>query len=164
MNHEYILRAILSEQFTSSGSYFDRSPVGMRHWHVHVLRKLAIESVDSEAICAPIQIKHVHSSMPYQQVIHPKYDRRGHEWPSGYGPLSLYSTTTQNSHIGGLDQREGIPTCWYQKMLKFALPQKRTLKFALPPTPTPNANRWNIGGVGSPMQISCVDHVHFIFL
>ena len=28
------------------------------------------------------------SSMPYQQVIHPKYDWRGHESPSGYGPLS----------------------------------------------------------------------------
>ena len=46
----------------------------------------------------------------------------------------------------------GIPTCWYLK----------TLKFALPPTPTLNASRWNIGGVGSQckglalgMYISC---------
>ena len=31
-----------------------------------------------------------------------------------------------------------IPTCWYLK----------TLKFALPPMETPNMNRWNIGHVG----------------
>ena len=46
----------------------------------------------------------------------------------------------------------GIPTCRYLK----------TLKFALPPTPTPNASRWNIGGVGSPTQNSRVGHVDFI--
>ena len=46
-----------------------------------------------------------------------------------------------------------IPTCWYLKMLKFALPPTPTLKFALPPTRNPNASQWNIGCVGSPMQI-----------
>ena len=44
---------------------------------------------NSEAICAPLQIKHVHSSMQYQQVIHPKCDRHGHELPGGYGPLRI---------------------------------------------------------------------------
>ena len=48
----------------------------------------------------------------------------------------------------------GIPTCWYLE----------TLKFALPPKETPNANRCNIGRVRSPTQKSHVSHVHFIFL
>ena len=38
------------------------------------------------AIVAPIQIKDVHSSDSYQQATHQKYDRRGHESLSGYGP------------------------------------------------------------------------------
>ena len=46
----------------------------------------------------------------------------------------------------------GIPTCWYLKMLKFALPSMQT----------PNANRWNIGGIGSPTQNSCIGHVDFM--
>ena len=37
-------------------------------------------------IIAPIHIKHVYSSVSYQQAIDSKYDRRGHESPSGYGP------------------------------------------------------------------------------
>ena len=59
-------------------------------------------------------------------------------------------------HVGLDPQRHnfmlGVPTCWYLK----------TLKFALPPTPTPNASRWKIGGVGSPTQNSCVGHVDFM--
>ena len=39
------------------------------------------------AIVAPIQIKHVHSSVSYQQAINPIYDRHVYELPSGYGPL-----------------------------------------------------------------------------
>ena len=39
------------------------------------------------AIAVPIQIKHVHSSVSYQQATYQKYDRRYHESPSGYGPL-----------------------------------------------------------------------------
>ena len=38
------------------------------------------------AIVVPIQIKHVHSSVIYQQATYQKYDQRGHESPSGYGP------------------------------------------------------------------------------
>ena len=56
----------------------------------------------------------------------------------------------------------GIPTCWYLKMLKSALPPTETLKFASPPKQTPNANWWNIGHVGSPMQNSHVGHVDFM--
>ena len=42
------------------------------------------------------------------------------------------------------------------------------LKFVLPPTPTPDASQWNIGGVGSSgvdvghvyfMYVSCIFHV-----
>ena len=36
----------------------------------------------------------------------------------------------------------------------------QTLKLALPPTPTPNASQWNIGGVGS----SGVGHVYFMYI
>ena len=39
------------------------------------------------AIDLPIQIKHVHFSMSYEQATHQKYDRRGRESPSGHGPL-----------------------------------------------------------------------------
>ena len=36
----------------------------------------------------------------------------------------------------------------------------QTIKLALPPTPTPDANQWNIGGVGS----SGVGHVYFMYI
>ena len=37
------------------------------------------------------------------------------------------------------------------------------LKFALAPTPPPDASQWNIGCVGSLALGLCVGHVHFIF-
>ena len=37
-------------------------------------------------IVAPIQIKHVHSSVLYQSVISQKYDQCGQALPSGYVP------------------------------------------------------------------------------
>ena len=52
-----------------------------------------------------------------------------------------------------------IPTCWYLKMPKFALPPTPTLKFALPPTGNPNAS---IGCVGSPTQNFCAGHVDWV--
>ena len=39
------------------------------------------------AIVVPIQIKHVHYSVSYQQATYQKYNRCDHESPSGYGPL-----------------------------------------------------------------------------
>ena len=51
-----------------------------------------------------------------------------------------------------------IPTCWYLKMLKFALPPTQALKFALPPTPIPNASQWNIA------KFSCWPCTFFLFL
>ena len=38
-----------------------------------------------------------------------------------------------------------------------------TLKFALAPTPTPDASQWNIGGVGPSGFGADVGHVHFMF-
>ena len=38
-------------------------------------------------IVPPIHIKHVHSSLSYQQATYPKYDRCAHVSPSGYGAL-----------------------------------------------------------------------------
>ena len=57
----------------------------------------------------------------------------------------------------------GIPTCWYLKMLRFAFSPTQNLKFALAPTPTPDASQWNIGGVGPSGIGAGVGHVHFIF-
>ena len=74
--------------------------------------------------------------------------------------LSLYSTRTQNTWRRGLalgnapDARflryptQNIPTCWYI--------------LALPPTPTPDASQWNIGGVGLSGVGAGVGHVHFM--
>ena len=73
---------------------------------------------------------------------------------------SLYSTATQNTCPQRQNFALEIPTCWYI----LALPLTPNLKFALSTTPTPDASQWNIGGVGSQMQISCVGHVHFTFL
>ena len=62
-----------------------------------------------------------------------------------------------------------IPTCWYpqRKILTptpdaryFALQWNIGFKFALPPTPTPDASQWNIGGAGS----SGVGHVYFMYI
>ena len=39
----------------------------------------------------------------------------------------------------------------------------QTLKFALPPTPNPNASQWNIGVVGTQRKHFRVGHVHFMF-
>ena len=49
---------------------------------------------------------------------------------------------------------------WRYLTLKFALPLTPNLKFVLPPTPTPDASQWNIGGVGP----SGVGHVYFMYI
>ena len=45
-----------------------------------------------------------------------------------------------------------------------AKPPTPNLKFALAPTPNPDASQWNIGSVGSLALGLCVGHVHFFFL
>ena len=55
-----------------------------------------------------------------------------------------------------------IPTCWYLKTLKFALPPTRNIIFELPPTKKKNTSQWNIGCVGSPTQNFRIGHVHFM--
>ena len=44
------------------------------------------------------------------------------------------------------------------KNAKICLTPTRNIKFAFPPTQTPNANQWNIGCIGSPMQNFRVGH------
>ena len=59
-----------------------------------------------------------------------------------------------------------IPTCWYILALpnaKICVTPDAKPKICVTPTPTPDASQWNIGGVGSQTQISCVGHVHFFF-
>ena len=41
------------------------------------------------SIVAPIQIKHVHSSVSYHWAIHQNYYQCGHELPNGYGALAI---------------------------------------------------------------------------
>ena len=55
----------------------------------------------------------------------------------------------------------GIPTRWYLKTRKFALPPTPNLKFEFLPTQNPNASQWNIGCIGSSGVGACVGHVHF---
>ena len=63
----------------------------MGHWNVQV----RFESVaDSPENRPPIQIKPGHYSISYQRATYQKYDRRGHESPSGYGPLFMHPTIT----------------------------------------------------------------------
>ena len=86
--------------------------------------------------------------------------------------LSLYSTRTQNTWRWGLAlgnaPNASILRWGYQHVgIFWRYPRRQSptpiLKFALPPTPTPDASQWNIGGVGSwrwvlalGMYISCV--------
>ena len=50
----------------------------------------------------------------------------------------LFHSDTKKNRVGQYPQCESfefkIPTCWYLKTFKFALPPTRMLKFALPPT------------------------------
>ena len=83
----------------------------------------------------------------------------------GIWALSLYSTATQNTWRRGLalgyapDAR--ILRWRYQHV--GILEPTQSFKFALPPTPNPDASQWNIGCVGSLALGLCVGHVHFIF-
>ena len=66
--------------------------------------------------------------------------------------LSLYSTGTQNTWCRGL----ALGNAPGARILE----PTQTLKFALAPTPTPDASQWNIGGVGP----SGVGHEHFMYI
>ena len=55
-----------------------------------------------------------------------------------------------------------IPTFWYPKTLKFALPPTQNLKFALLPMQNPNVSQWNKGCVGFQTQNFHVGHVDFM--
>ena len=87
--------------------------------------------------------------------------------------LSLYTTATQNTWHRGL----ALGTAPDARILRWRYQhigifwRYLTLKFASPPTPTPDASQWNIGGVGSSgighvyfMYISCIFHVYFMYI
>ena len=84
---------------------------------------------------------------------------------SRFVALSLYSTATQNTWCQGLalgkapDAR--ILRWRYQHVGIFW--RYLTLKFALAPTPTPDASQWNIGGVGPSGVGAGVGIVNFMF-
>ena len=69
--------------------------------------------------------------------------------------LSLYSTATQNTLRWGL----ALGSAPDARILRWGyqhvgiLEPTQTLKFALPPTPNPNASHWNIGLVGTQRKI-----------
>ena len=65
------------------------------------------------------------------------------------------SPNAKDSTLRYLTQK--IPTCWY--LLRWV-----TQIFHVTQRKTPNASQWNMGCVGSQMQISCIGHVHFIVL
>ena len=85
--------------------------------------------------------------------------------------LSLYSTRMQNTWRWGValgnapDARllrwgyQHVGIFWRYSRRQYPTPM---LKFALPPTPTPDASQWNIGGVGSVGVGACVGRVHFM--
>ena len=60
----------------------------------------------------------------------------------------------------------GVGQCPDARILRWGyqhvgiLEPTQTLKLALPPTPTPHASQWNIGGVGS----SGVGHLYFMYI
>ena len=82
---------------------------------------------------------------------------RIYSWPNNIG-LSLYSTATQNTWRRGL----ALGTAPDARILRWRYQhvgifwRYLMLKFASPPTPTPDASQWNIGGVGS----SGIGHVY----
>ena len=78
--------------------------------------------------------------------------------------LSLYSTATQNTWRWGLALGNAPDTRFLILGAKEnPLAPTQNLKFALAPTPTPDASQLNIGCVGSLALGLCVGHVHFIF-
>ena len=70
-------------------------------------------------------------------------------------PLSLYSTATQTIWRRGLAlgnaPNASILRLGYQHV--GILESTQALKFALPPTPNPNASQWSIGVVGTQCKI-----------
>ena len=80
--------------------------------------------------------------------------------------LNLYSTATQNYWRWGQQEFSltiGDTNMLVSKNAKICLTPTRNIKFAFPPTQTPNVNQWNIGCGGFPTQNSRVGHVHFKF-
>ena len=52
---------------------------------------------------------HVHSRVSYQQATYERYDRRGHESPSGSGPLDFRAVDGNKKHQLVLNQSKYSP-------------------------------------------------------
>ena len=77
-------------------------------------------------------------------------------WPWGLAlgnALDVRKLRWRYQHVGILEPTQNV---------KFASLRTQNVKFAFPPTPTPDASQWNIGGFGSPTQDFRVGHVHFM--
>ena len=83
-----------------------------------------IESADSMGDC----IKHVYSSFSYQWAIYKKYDRRGHEWPSGYEPLVccylVFDLMFEPYMTYNFDQRDGFGSTYAVDMYEYSIHKK----------------------------------------
>ena len=85
--------------------------------------------------------------------------------------LSIYSTAMQNSRVGAprwsrppmREFRVGDTNMLVSNNAKICVTPNANAKICMSLTPTPNASRWNIGGVGTPTQGAGVGHVHFMF-
>ena len=92
-----------------------------------------------------------------------------------YGLKPIFHCDTKPLALGpgiGLDPQRhtfASPNAKYPNMLiyfgqnlaKICVTPTPNLKFALPPTPTPDASQWNIGGVGPSGIGAGVGHVYF---
>ena len=74
--------------------------------------------------------------------------------------VSLYSTATQTIHVGS--SRWLRPPTPQFGIGDTSMLVSKNAKICITPTPTPNASRLNIGGVGSPTKKSIVGHVDFM--
>ena len=79
--------------------------------------------------------------------------------------ISLYSTATQAIwHRGlALGNAPDVRILRWRYQYVGIFWRYLTLKFALAPTPNPDASQWNIGGVGPSGVGGGVGHVHFMF-
>ena len=80
----------------------------------------------------------------------------------GFLDTDMLVSTTRNSRVGGLDQREAPKQrdrVAVEYRLKAYIPLRHNIpgvggwRWAIPLTPTPDASQWNIGRVGSQHKI-----------
>ena len=82
-----MLRPIRTRRFTTTLIVFLKGRLLVKYTEMFDLNWRTYRSAQILwAVAAPIHIKHGYIKH-HQWVIHQRYNRRGHELPSGYGPL-----------------------------------------------------------------------------